>query len=83
MTHHGDLGEANPTPTAPPTSDAEIDQRVLVAAYLVLAMGWDLYEPYLLRVTGMEDIDPLVVTERLVRLADDLLTVRNHSCHQV
>ncbi len=36
-------------------------------------MGWDLYEPYLLRLTGLEHIDKPVLNDGLARLADALL----------
>jgi AcrR family transcriptional regulator len=67
-----------PTSAAPlkqPRSDTEIDSRVVVASFLVLAMGWDLYEPYLLRITGMEGVDKAVLNDHLIRISNALLAL--------
>lgn len=67
-----------PASTAPlmkPRSDADIDSRVVVASFLVLAMGWDLYEPYLLRLTGMEGVDKAVLNDHLIRISNALLSL--------
>ena len=68
--------------SAEPSDDADvavlkpdaIAARIAIGSFLALAMGWDLYEPYLLRLTGLEHIDKPVLNEELARLADALLT---------
>jgi hypothetical protein len=62
-------------PLEQPRNDADVDSRVVVASFLVLAMGWDLYEPYLLRITGMEGVDKSVLNDHLIRIADALLSL--------
>jgi hypothetical protein len=52
----------------------DFDARIAIGSFLALAMGWDLYEPYLLRLTGLEHVDKPVLNEHLVRVADALLT---------
>jgi TetR/AcrR family transcriptional regulator, repressor for neighboring sulfatase len=73
-------GESNDPPARglplkTPRSAADIDSRVVVASFLVLAMGWDLYEPYLLRITGMEGVDKAVLNDHLTRISDVLLSL--------
>jgi AcrR family transcriptional regulator len=51
----------------------DVEARIAIGSFLALAMGWDLYEPYLLRLTGLEHIDKPVLNEHLARLADALL----------
>ena len=66
---------------AEPAEDADVAvlkpdavaARVAIGSFLALAMGWDLYEPYLLRLTGLEHIDKPILNEGLARLADALL----------
>jgi hypothetical protein len=38
----------------------------------------DLYEPYLLRITGMENIDKPTLNEHLIRITDRLLSLRRN-----
>ena len=67
--------------SAEPADDADVAvlepyavaARVAIGGFLALAMGWDLYEPYLLRLTGLEHIDKRSLNEHLARLADALL----------
>jgi AcrR family transcriptional regulator len=54
-------------------SESDIELRVTLAAFLVLLMGWDLYEPYLLRITGMQNLDKATLNEHLIRITDKLL----------
>jgi AcrR family transcriptional regulator len=62
-------------PLKKPRRDADIDSRVVVASFLVLAMGWDLYEPYLLRITGMESVDKAILNDHLIRISNALLSL--------
>jgi AcrR family transcriptional regulator len=52
----------------------DLEARIAIGSFLALAMGWDLYEPYLLRLTGLKHVDKPVLNEYLARLADELLT---------
>jgi AcrR family transcriptional regulator len=72
----GEQGEANgrSKPLDTRLTGDEIDSRIAIGSFLALAMGWDLYEPYLLRLTGLEHVDKSVLNKHLVRIADALLT---------
>jgi AcrR family transcriptional regulator len=54
--------------------ESDIELRVLIASVMVLLMGWDLYEPYLLRITGMESVDKPTLNKHLIGITDRLLS---------
>jgi len=64
-----------PPPLGVPRTDAEIDTRVVIATFIVLSMGWDLYEPYLRRITGIGDDDSTTLNAHLERIAGALLSL--------
>jgi hypothetical protein len=71
----GDDEPATPPPLGVPRTDAEIDSRVIIATFIVLSMGWDLYEPYLRRITGIGTDDSTTLNAQLQRIADALLSL--------
>jgi AcrR family transcriptional regulator len=62
-------------PLVAATTERDIQARIIVGSFLALAMGWDVYEPYLLRITGMQQVEKSVLNEHLARIADALLTL--------
>jgi AcrR family transcriptional regulator len=70
-----DRRQTPPSALGTPRTDEEIDSRVLIATFIVLSMGWDLYEPYLRRITGIGDDDSSVLNAHLARISGALLSL--------
>ncbi len=66
---------AVPPPLGVPHTDAEVDVRVVIATFIVLSMGWDLYEPYLRRIAGIGNDDSTTLNAHLERIAGALLSL--------
>jgi AcrR family transcriptional regulator len=63
------------TPLVSPRTNSDVDLRAIAAAFTCFLLGWDLYEPYLVRITGMEHADRGVLSEHLMRISDAILSL--------
>jgi len=70
-----DRPKPRPVRVTKPKTDAEIDSRIVMASFLALTMGWDLYGPYLTRITGTEHVDKSVLNEHIARIANAMLAL--------
>jgi hypothetical protein len=70
-----DRPKPRPVRVTKPTTDAEIDSRIVMGSFLALTMGWDLYGPYLTRITGTEHLDKTVMNEHIARIANGMLAL--------
>lgn len=58
------------------TLTKDIDPRLLVAAMYAFALGFKLFEPFIIKATGLDDLDPEEVKTRIVKIAATLVSPR-------
>ena len=54
----------------------DIDPRLLVAAMYAFALGFKLFEPFIVKATGLDNLDPEEVKARIVKIAAALVQPR-------
>lgn len=80
----GDFAGPSPTVAAlldharrterPPDSGAGVDDRMVVAAALTLVLGWHVFEPFMIRAAGLDELTPEERAAQLGRLIDTMVT---------
>jgi len=58
------------------TLTRDIDPRLLVAAMYAFALGFKLFEPFIVKATGLDNLDPEEVKARIVKIAATLVQPR-------
>ena len=57
-----------------PEAGKAADDRMVVAAALTLVLGWHVFEPFMVRAAGLEDLTPEERAAQLGRIIDTMVT---------